>query len=445
MTTASASASPPRPVGRVALSSYLGTTMEFYDFLLYGSAAALVFNKVFFSDLSPALGTIVALATLATGYIARLGGAVLFGHFGDRAGRKKVIITTMAVMGVASGLIGVLPTYHQIGAVAPLLLVLLRVVQGIAVGGEYGGAVLMTTEHADRRRRGLMGSAAAMGAPSGSVLSYGILFFVTFLPEPQLLGWGWRLPFLVSFLLLTLGLYFRSRVPESPAFKHIEGAARRVPFASMWRTHPRAVLKAIFFQAGVYCGQGVFGVFVISYAPHAGYSAGTALLGVTAGQVGAILMTPLYAALSDRIGRKPVVLAGIGATVLITYPCFALIGTGNVALLMVAFVGYFSVINTCVMAVAPVLLTELFPTEIRYTAVSTTYQVAQIFGAGLSPLVAASLFAATGSSSTTLVAAFLVVVTVISGVVGWFLPETRHNDLSPAGEAAPLTSRQGLR
>lgn len=446
MTKTSASTSPSPAVRRVALSSYLGTTMEFYDFLLYGSAAALVFNKIFFSGLSPLVGTIVSLATLATGYLARIGGAILFGHFGDRAGRKSVIITTMTVMGVASGLIGVLPTYHQVGALAPLLLVVLRVIQGIAVGGEYGGAVLMTTEHAGAGRRGLVGSTAAMGAPSGSVIAYAVMFLVALLPEPQLLSWGWRLPFLASFLLLALGLYFRARVTESPVFNQAGNKLerRRAPFVAMLRTHPRAVLKAVFFQAGVYCGQGVFGVFVISYAPHAGYAAGTALLAVTVGQIGAILTTPLYAALSDRIGRKPLVLTGIVATAVFTYPCFLLLGTGSVALLMLAFVLYFSVINTCVMAVAPVLLTELFPTPIRYTAVSTTYQVAQIFGAGLSPLIAASLFAATGGTSTTLVAAFLVVVTVISGIVARFLPETHRNELERAEPSAqPATSDTG--
>ncbi|WP_216892323.1 MFS transporter [Nocardia alni] len=427
-----------RQARRVALSSFLGTTMEYYDFLLYGSAAALVFGKVFFSDLSPLVGTIVSLATLATGHFARIGGAILFGHFGDRLGRKTVMVTTMTVMGLSSGLIGLLPTYAQVGGLAPVLLVLLRVIQGIAVGGEYGGAVLMTTEHARDGQRGRFGSAAAMGAPSGSVLSYGIMFLVASLPTPDLLSWGWRIPFLGSFLLLGIGLYFRSRVPESPLFVRHRTEGRPVmPIVSLLRGYPRQVVLAVFFQAGAYCGQGVFGVFIISYAPHAGFSAGTALLAITFAQIAAMALTPVYATLSDRVGRKPIVLGGIIATALFTYPCFLLVDTGSAVAVVAALFVYFAAINTCVMAVAPVLLTELFPTEIRYTAVSTTYQIAQVLGSGLSPLAAAALFAATGGTSVIWVAVFLIAATVLSGVFSCFLPETRMSDLASAEPSAP--------
>lgn len=269
---------------RVAASSFLGTTIEYYDFLLYGTAAALVFNKVFFADLSPVIGTVVALATLAAGYVARLGGAVLFGHFGDRLGRKTVMLTTMLLMGITSGLIGLLPTYDQVGELAPLLLVVLRVLQGLAVGGEYGGAVLMTAEHATAvpataRHRGLASSAAAMGAPAGSVLATAAMSVVTLLPEPQLLSWGWRVPFLASFLLLAVGLYFRVRIAESPVFlaQQADPAPTGAPFVVLLRTHPGRLLKSIAFQVGPYCGQGVFGIFVISYAPTIGYPRGVAL------------------------------------------------------------------------------------------------------------------------------------------------------------------------
>ncbi len=427
----------------MALSSYLGTMMEYYDFLLYGSAAALVFNKVFFTDLSPLVGTIVSLATLATGHFARIGGAILFGHFGDRLGRKTVMVTTMTIMGLSSGIIGLLPTYAQVGSLAPVLLVLLRVIQGIAVGGEYGGAVLMTTEHARDGRRGRFGSAAAMGAPSGSVLSYGIMFLVASLPTPDLVSWGWRIPFLGSFVLLGVGLYFRSRVPESPLFVRQRSESRPVmPIVALVRRYPRHVVQAVFFQAGAYCGQGVFGVFIISYAPHAGFSAKTALLAVTFAQIAAIATTPFYATLSDRVGRKPVVLGGIIATALFTYPCFLLVDTGSTVAVVAALFVYFAAINTCVMAVAPVLLTELFPTEIRYTAVSTTYQIAQVLGSGLSPLAAAAIFAATGGTSAVWVAVFMIAAAVVSGGFACFLPETRTSDLAAATPSAADSSRR---
>ena len=425
-------------VRRVALSSYLGTTIEYYDFLLYGTAAALVFNKVFFSNLSPAIGTLVALATLAAGYLARFVGAMIFGHFGDRTGRKNVMLTTMVIMGLSSGFIGLLPTYDQIGGAAPLLLVSLRLVQGIAVGGEYGGAVLMVSEHASTKRRGLASSAAAMGGPSGQLLATGAMLWVASLPEDQMLSWGWRVPFLVSFVLLAVGMYFRVRVHESPVFLGSQAATasqpKGTPIAALLRSEPATLFKAVLFQIGPYCGMGIFGIFIISYAPTIGHARSTALTGVLVGTFLSVVMTPAYAALSDRIGRRPVVLGGIIATATVAFPIFYLVNLGSSPILVTTIALYIGLVMTSVTGVAPVMLTEMFPTEWRYTGVSTTYQLAQTVGSGFSPLIATSLLTAAGGATNTWpVGLFLVLTAAASIWAVLTLPDRSHQELDQIG------------
>ncbi|WP_206508960.1 MHS family MFS transporter [Rhodococcus sp. BGS-1C] len=438
MTTGTSHRSPAE-VRRVALSSYLGTTIEYYDFLLYGTAAALVFNSVFFSNLSPVVGTIVSLSTLAAGYAARFVGAIVFGHFGDRLGRKNVMLVTMIAMGLSSGFIGVLPTYDQIGAAAPLLLVLMRLVQGLAVGGEYGGAVLMVSEHAKTGKRGLATSAAAMGAPTGSVLATAAMLWVASLPEDQMLSWGWRVPFLFSFALLALGMYFRARIKESPVFlanRAVQSPPKGTPIVALLRSNPAVLLKSVLFQVGPYCGMGVFAIFVISYAPTIGYSRAAALTAVLIGTVTSIFTTPLYAALSDRIGRRPVVLGGIVSTGVLAYPIFYVIGLGNSTLLVACIAAYIAFVMTAVVGVAPVMLTELFSTDMRYTGVSTSYQLAQTIGSGFSPLIAVSLLAAAGGA-TWPIALFLVLIAAVSAWAALTLPERSDQSL----DATPVNER----
>jgi MFS family permease len=423
---------------RVAISSYLGTTIEYYDFLLYGAAAALIFNRVFFADLSPLLGTIAALATLAAGYVARFAGAVLFGHFGDRIGRKNVMLVTMITMGISSGLIGLLPTYAVIGAAAPLILLLLRLLQGVAVGGEFGGAVLMASEHAGDHARGRAASSAAMGAPSGAVLATAAMTLVALLPEDALFDWGWRLPFVASFVLLGLGLWFRSRIGESPVFlaqaEQRRGAAapqrREVPFLALLRTEGRRVCSAVVVQIGAFCGQGVFGVWIGSYAPTIGYPRSFVLLTIMSAMIIAVVTTPLCAGLSDRFGRRPVVLFGTLATAAGAYPLLMLINTRSEPLFVIAVVLYLAMIMTPVTAVVPAFLSELFDTDVRFTAVSISYQLAATVGAGFGPLIAASLLLmAGGGTNTGLISLFLVVVGLISAFTLRLLPETSRRSL----------------
>lgn len=435
-----------RHLRRILLSSYFGTTIEFYDFLLYATVAALVFNKVFFTNLSPVVGTIVSLATLAAGYVARLVGAILFGHYGDRLGRKSVMLTAMIVMGLSSGLIGLLPTYGQIGAAAPLLLVLLRLLQGLAVGGEYGGAVLMTAEHARTGRRGRSTSAAAIGAPSGALLANGAVILLTLLPGDALVTWGWRLPFIASFALLAVGLYFRSRIAESPVFRADSTAhtAPRAPIVELIRRHPGRILHSVLVQVGPYFGLSAFTTFVVVYATSIGYPSSAPLGAAMLGMAGMTVMTPVYAALSDRIGRRPLLIfAGIGLAVT-AYPVFIAINSTSTALLILGVAGYSTFIMPAATAVAPVLLSELFPTGIRYTSMSVSYQLAQTIGAGFGPLIAASLLAAAGGGTQSwLVSAFLLAVGLVSAIAARYLPETHITSLTETATEKPSSAPPG--
>ena len=318
---------------RAVLSSYLGSVIEYYDFLLYATASALVFNKVFFSNLDPLVGTVASFGTLATGYFARPLGGIVFGHFGDRIGRKKMLVLSMTIMAVGSTLIGLLPTYAQIGVWAPILLVLLRVVQGIAIGGEWGGAVLMSAEHATSRR-GLWASFTNAGAPSGMVLSSLVLAAsASFIGEAAFLVWGWRIPFLLSVVLLAVGLFVRLRVAETPVF---EDAARAKPTSpplmDVLRHHPRNLLLSIGVGFAAFVVQGTLTTFVISYAVQAGFPRPTVLNALTLSPRSSRSSgSSASSALSDRVGRRPVVLAGAARDGLFAFVLFPMIDSGAVA------------------------------------------------------------------------------------------------------------------
>jgi MFS transporter, MHS family, shikimate and dehydroshikimate transport protein len=400
---------------RVGWSSFIGTTIEYYDFLLFAAAATVVFDRLFFASLSPALGTIAALTTLAVGWFARLAGGVLFAHFGDRYGRRSVLVATMLLMGVSSGAIGLLPTHDQIGPAAAIALVVLRVLQGLAVGGEYGGAVLMTAEHARPGRRGLATSVVSMVAPAGAALATGVLALVTLLPEDDLLDWGWRLPFLAGFGLLGLGMYLRSRVPESPEFLVRRRPEQRTgaPITRLLRSHRRRVALGVAVGVGPFVGQGVMYFFLTSYAVRVGFDRSTVLLTVTTATVLTVLTTPLFALLSDRIGRRPVARYAALATALVVFPFFWLVGTGDPVVLLMTVCCYTALIMAAGVTVVPVLLSELFDTDVRYSGMSVSYQVAQMLGSGLSPVVAAAMIAAFGGGTRFEPAAVLVVIVAL--------------------------------
>ncbi|WP_306368733.1 MFS transporter [Nocardiopsis sp. CC223A] len=435
--TSSATPSPasvdPREIRRVALSSYLGTTVEMYDFLLYGTAAALVFGPLFFPDLDPLVGVIASFGTLAAGYFARPLGGIVFGHFGDRLGRKRMLLTTMLLMGVASTLIGVLPTYAQVGIAAPIALVLLRVLQGVAVGGEWGGAALMTVEHARPENRGVWGGVTQMGAPSGAVLATLALALAGLLPDEQFMSWGWRVPFLASAVLIGVGLFVRLRVAESPVFATAEPrrGGRRIPFVEVVTVRPVNLLLAVAAGIAPFAAQGIFTAFVISYAIGIGYDRSTALVAVVVSSALAIALTPVFARLSDLVGRRPVYLGGCLAVAATAFPCFWLVNTGHAAGLVAATVLAQSVVVTAMYAPMAALLSEMFDTHLRYTGASVGYQTASVLGAGLSPLAAAALLTAAGGGTATHGISWLLVAAGLVGAAAiWFTGETGRRDLT---------------
>jgi MFS family permease len=419
---------------RAVLSSYLGSVIEYYDFLLYATASAVVFSKVFFSNLDPLVATVASFGTLATGYFARPLGGIVFGHFGDRIGRKKMLVLSMVLMGVGSTLIGVLPTYAQIGVWAPILLVLLRVVQGIAVGGEWGGAVLMSAEHASSRR-GLWASFTNAGAPSGVVLSTLVLAASAALTgEEGFLAWGWRIPFLLSIVLLAVGLFVCSRVAETPVFA--EAAATKPatpPLFDVLRNHPRNLLLSIGVGFGAFVAQGTITTFLISYAVQAGFARQTVLNALTLSSFVAIFGIIGFSALSDRVGRRPIVLAGAAAMAVYAFALFPMVDSGSAVLLTIAIVLGQGVLHTAWYGPLAALYTELFSTGSRYTGASLGYQIAGL-GGGIAPLVFASVLAAGGGTTTISIIIAAGCVLCIGCVL--VLRETATTDLTADPETA---------
>jgi MFS family permease len=418
---------------RAVASSFVGSVIEYYDFLLYATASAVVFGKVFFSALDPLTATVASFGTFAAGYLARPLGGILFGHFGDRVGRKKMLVTTMTLMGLVSFLIGALPTYGQIGIWAPIILVTLRVLQGVAVGGEWGGAVLMSAEHATSRR-GLWASFTNAGAPCGMVLSTIVLTATAAISgEEAFLVWGWRVPFLLSILLLGIGLFIRLRVEETPVFA-AAGKTARVPLFDVLRNHPGNLLLAVGIGLAAFVAQGTLTTFLIAYGVEVGYSRQTVLNGLTLSSMLAVVGIIGYSALSDRLGRRPVVLAGAVAMAVFSFLLFPMVDSGDVVLLVVALVVGQAVIQPAMYGPLAALCTELFSTRSRYTGASLGYQLSGL-GAGLAPVLFASVLAGGGSTITiSLIIAGFCLLTVVCVML---LGETSGNSLT---ENAPSTA-----
>ena len=416
---------PNHQLRRVIFASFVGTTIEWYDFFLYGTAAALVFNKLFFPTLNPLAGTLSAYGTFAVGFVARpLGGAV-FGHYGDRIGRKAMLVWSLVVMGVASALIGLLPGYDAIGIWAPAILVVLRFLQGFGVGGEWGGAVLLAVEHSGGERRGYHGSWPQMGVPAGLLLSTGIFSALAgAIPDDQFLAWGWRVPFLLSIVLVGIGLFVRLRVLESPAFAAVRDQKREssAPLLDVFRKHPRQVV----IGAGMRFAQNVlfyvYTVFVLSYGVKSlGYPRGAVLAGVVASAVVGLIAIPFWSHLSDKFGRRPIYLAGAILSLLTAFPFFWLFerGPGWVPLAIVlAMIGHDMMYGPMA-----AYFSELFATNVRYSGSSLIYQLTSVFSGGLAPLIATWLLSRHGASS---VAIYLLVCCAITLIATWFAPETHR-------------------
>ncbi|RRR82413.1 MFS transporter, partial [Streptomyces sp. RP5T] len=425
-----------RQLRRVALSGLLGTAVEFYDFLVYGTVAALVFGELFFPGADPAVGTIAAFGTFAAGYVARPIGGIVFGHFGDRLGRKKMLLLTMGLMGGASFLIGLLPTYDTIGVWAPVLLITLRVLQGIAIGGEWGGATLMVVEHAGERRRGLWSSFTQMGAPLGSLISASVVAMVSTLPKDQFAAWGWRVPFLLSVLLLGVGLFVRLQVVESPLFAEVkkDRAESRLPILDVLK-RPRPVLLACCVGIGAFTAQSLLTSYLIAYATGIGHPRPQVLTALTVSAAVALVVLPCASALSDRIGRRPVVLTGALLSAATAFPVLALVDSGSSGALILAVVIGHGISQSLMYAPLGALFSEMFGTRVRYTGASLGYQGATLVGAGFSPLIAGSLVASSGNGTP--VALLLCGGSLITALTVWFVRETNRTSLGD-DPASPL-------
>lgn len=386
---------------RILASSFIGSAIEFYDFILYATAASLVFNKVFFANLDPAVAIFASFSTLAVGYLARPVGGVVFGHFGDKLGRKGVLITSMLMMGIATTLIGLLPTTAQVGMLAPIALIVLRIVQGLAVGGEWGGAMLMALEHSPKERRGFAASFANMGGPAGAVLATLAVSAVSVLPSGEFLSWGWRIPFLISIVLIAIGLVIRLKVAESPLFLALENKAeeKKIPLMEVLTKYPMSVIKGTLVGMSSYTVQGLMTVWAISFVVENVGMDRTGVLNVKA--VGAALTVVgiwFAARYSDKLGRRPVMFAGIIAGAVLALPMMWMLELGELWLFAIALFVANGVIQAAIFGPFGAFSAELFPTRIRYTGASLVYQLSSTLGAGFTPMIVSGLVLATGGS-----------------------------------------------
>ena len=410
-------------VRQVLGASFVGTTIEWYDFFIYGTAATLVFGKLFFSpDFSPLAATLSSVATFAVGFVARPLGGVIFGHFGDKLGRKAMLVLTLNMMGIATFLVGLMPTFEQIGLLAPLLLVLLRVVQGIGVGGEWGGAALMAVEYSPGHKRGYYGSWPQMGVPAGLLLATAVFGVVSFLPNEQFLSWGWRIPFLLSIVLVGVGLFVRLRLLETPSFSEVqeEQSEAQMPIMEVLRNYPKNVLLAIGARVASDGSFYVFSVFILDYATRTlGLERWVILTGISVACALELFTIPLFGVVSDRFGRRPIYLVGTALLLILAYPYFALIQTGSTVLVILASVLGLSVAHAMSYGPMSAYFAELFGTRVRYSGVSIGYQLASIIGGGAGPLISIYLVGATGGSYWPVVAwmGILCLVTFISVLV----------------------------
>jgi len=428
---------PANGIVKVVFASLIGTAVEWYDFFLYGSAAALVFGTLFFPESDPVTATLLAFGTYALGFVARPLGGVVFGHFGDRVGRKKMLVVALMMMGVATFAIGLLPTYASIGIGAPILLLVCRLVQGFAVGGEWGGAVLMAAEHGKDDQRGFWSSWPQAGVPLGNLLATGVLFVLAaFQSDTQFEAWGWRIPFLLSAVLVIIGLYVRLQLEESPVYKEAKAQiaekkdeASHMPILEVIKTYPKEVFIAMGMRMAENISYYIFTVVVLAYASDfLEISTDLILQMLLIGAAFQFFLIPALGALSDRVGRRPLYLTGAVGVAVWSYFFLGLASSESGGkILLAVVVGLF--FHSLMYAPQAAFFSELFGTSVRYTGASVGYQLASIFAGALAPIIAVKLLASGDGNNTLAVALYVTVASVITIIAVLFAKETRSSSL----------------
>lgn len=419
---------------KVLIASLIGSSIEWFDYFLYGTVAALVFNQVIFHSEDATVGLLLAYASFALAFFIRPLGGIIFSHIGDRIGRKKTLVLTLSLMGGSTVLMGFLPTYASIGVAAPILLVTLRLIQGVGLGGEWGGALLLAVEYAPKNKRGLFGSIPQMGVPIGMLLGTLALSLMTLLPEDAFMTWGWRVPFILSALLVIFGLWIRKGIDETPSFKKAQekGEIAKIPFLETMRTHWKEVLIAVGAKVVETAPFYIFGTFIVSYATtQLGFSRTVTLSAVTIATIVTTILIPIMGNFSDKVGRKKLYVGGTVLMALYAFPYFWLLHQKSAFLLIVATVLGLGIIWAPITAVLGTMFSEIFKSNVRYTGISLGYQIGAALAGGTAPLVATALLAAYDNSYVP-VALYIILTSVISLVAVSVIRDRKNEELDKA-------------
>jgi metabolite-proton symporter len=406
---------------RVLIASLVGSSIEWFDYFLYGTMAALVFNQLFFVNEDPTVGLLLAYASFALSFFIRPFGGIIFSHIGDRIGRKKTLVLTLSLMGAATFAMGILPTYQAIGVAAPIILITLRLIQGLGIGGEWGGALLLATEYAPPERRGFFGSIPQMGVTIGMVMGTLALWIMSLLPEQQFMTWGWRVPFIFSALLVVFGLWIRKGIDETPEFKEVKakGEIPKLPIVDTLRYYWKEVLITIGAKVVETAPFYIFSTFIVSYATSTlGFSRSAVLGSVMVSTVITTILIPIMGSLSDRVGRKKMYIVGTVAMMAFAFPYFWMIHQGSVLMLVLATIIGLGIIWAPITAVLGTMFSEIFDAKVRYTGVSLGYQIGAAVAGGTAPLVATALLASFDNSYVP-VALYIMFTAVVSLIAIW--------------------------
>lgn len=422
---------------RVWIASLVGSAIEWFDYFLYGTVAALVFTKVFFVAEDPTVGLLLSYASLALAFFIRPFGGIIFSHIGDRVGRKKTLVMTLTLMGIATVLMGLLPTYQAIGVAAPIILVTLRLIQGLGIGGEWGGALLLAVEYAPKEKRGLFGSIPQMGIPIGMFLGSGALTLITTsVSTDAFVSWGWRLPFIFSAFLVIFGLWIRKGIDETPSFKEVKksGEIPKIPLFDTFRYHWREVLIAIGGKVVETAPFYIFGTFIVAYGTNnLGFSNTEVLVTVMTATIVTTILIPIMGSLSDKVGRKKIYIIGTLAMIAYAFPYFLILEQRTFITLMIATVVGLGIIWAPITAVLGTMFSEIFSANVRYTGVTLGYQIGAALAGGTAPLIATALLLRFNDSYIP-IALYIMFTGVVSLIAIWAVKDRRHEELDEFAE-----------